>query len=181
MRALSFLVCFFFLGFNLLSAQEQEKLPWKDSRPLTWQDFKAAPKESIPYSANTNSGLSYTWNYSTATGEPVLEHQVFSNFYPELSWVKKIEHKEYLLAHEQLHFDITELHARKLRKRLEAYEIGRTVRQDLKRIYNKVEAERVAMQNLFDKETSHSELSAEQKRWRIFISEELAKLSEYSS
>lgn len=176
------LVCFLILsGSNLSIAQEQEKLAWENDRLLSWTDFKAAPKENIPYSANTNSGLSYSWNYSTATGEAILEHEVHSNFYPNLSWVKAIHNKEYLLAHEQLHFDITELHARKLRLKLDNYEIGRTVRQDLKAIYNKVEAERVAMQNLFDKETSHSENQSEEMRWREFIAKELDKLSEYSN
>lgn len=162
-------------------AQEQEKLQWQENRPLTWEDFRAAPKQGSPFSANTNSGLSYSWNFSTSSGKPVLEQEVKSNFYPDLSWVKEIKNKQHLLAHEQLHFDITELHARKLRKQLDSYEIGRTVRKDLKRIYNRVEAERVEMQNLFDRETAHSENKMEQERWRKFISEELLKLSDFSS
>lgn len=173
-----FLILLF--GIYSIQAQEQEKLAWKENSLLSWEDFKAAPKSTSPFSANTNSGMSYSWNYSTATGKPILEHKVVSNFYPGLSWVKQLEHPDYLLAHEQVHFDITELHARKLRKRLDTYQISRSVKQDLKRIYNQVEAERVAMQHQFDKETSHSERKIEEQRWRNFVAQELEKLSDYS-
>lgn len=172
----------FLLHFsNSFSQEKEEKIKWKEDRPLTWDDFKAIPDETNSYSANTNSGISYAWNYSTASGKPVLEFEVFSNFYPERSWVKDIEDEDYLLAHEQLHFDISELHARKLRKALDEYEIGRNIRQDLKRIYNTIDAERSAMQNKFDKETSHSENWEAEMRWREFVANELASLKNYSS
>ena len=165
-----------------LSAQEKnEKIKWDEKRPLNWADFKAEPDTTNDYSANTNSGMSYSWNYSTASGKPVLEHEVFSNFYPNLSWVKDIENEEYLLAHEQLHFDISELHARKLRRAIEEYEIARNIRQDLKRIYSKIEADRVAMQNQFDRETSHSENRKAEMKWRKFVASELEKFKDYSN
>lgn len=172
----------FLLHFGISFSQEkEEKLNWQEDRPLTWEDFKAIPDNTESYSANTNSGMSYSWNYSTASGQPVLEFEVFSNFYPGLSWVKQIENEDYLLAHEQLHFDISELHARKLRKALDEYEIGRSIRQDLKRIYNSIDAERSAMQNQFDRETSHSENRKAEMQWREFVKKELAKLQNYSS
>ncbi len=174
------LIFTFFFCLNTI-AQEKEKITWSEDRLLTWSDFKAQPETSNSYSANTNSGISYSWDYSTASGRPVLEHEVFSNFYPNLSWVKDIDNEEYLLAHEQLHFNISELHARKLRKALDEYEIGRSVRLDLKGIYNKIEAERVSMQNQFDTETSHSKNKPAEMRWRKFLKEELAKLQDYSS
>ena len=88
-----------------------------------------------------------------------------------------MKNEEYLLAHEQLHFDISELHARKLRKALNEYEIGRSIRQDLKSLYNRIESERVSMQNRFDKETSHSENREEEMRWRKFVAARIRKSS----
>ncbi|MDX1761505.1 MAG: DUF922 domain-containing protein [Christiangramia sp.] len=169
------------LSFSVVAQETSEKISWQESRPLTWADFKADPDNSNSYSANTNSGISYSWNYSTASGEPILEFEVLSNFYPNRSWVKDIEDEDYLLAHEQLHFDISELHARKLRKALNDYEIGRNIRQDLRRIYDKVEKERVAMQNEFDRETSHSENNTAEMQWRKFIASELEKYDEFSN
>ncbi|MBT8295891.1 MAG: DUF922 domain-containing protein [Gramella sp.] len=174
------LLFLFFLCISFGYAQELEKIQWQKSRPLTWEDFKAEPDTSNTFSANTNSGISYSWNYSTASGEPVLKHEVYTNFYPERSWVKDIQDEEYLLAHEQLHFDISELHARRLRKALAQYEIGRNIRQDLKKIYNSIEAERSSMQHQFDRETSHSENIEAEYKWRKFIQQELKKLEKFS-
>jgi len=180
MKNLSLLIFFlsiFSIGF---SQEKQEKIKWQEGRLLTWDDFKADPEQSSSYSANSNSGISYSWNYSTASGKPILQHQVFTNFYPNLSWVKEIKDQEYLLAHEQLHFDISELHARKLRKALNAYKVGRSIRQDLKKLYNKMEAERVSMQHQFDKESAHSENKSAEIRWRKFVADELESLNDYS-
>ena len=181
MKRILLLIFSLLSGSGLFSQESDDKIKWREDRPLTWEDFQAEPDTTISYSANTNSGISYGWNYSTASGEPVLDHEVFTNFYPKRSWVKNIENEEYLLAHEQLHFDISELHARKLRKALDEYEIGRSIRQDLKRLYNRIEAERVSMQNKYDKETSHSEIREAEMRWRKFIQQELKKLEKYSS
>lgn len=181
MRSLIVILLFALGSLNSISQDTEEKIRWSENRILSWDDFRAQPDESVSYSANTNSGISYTWNYSTASGKPVLDHEVFSNFYPNRSWVKEIEEKEYLLAHEQLHFDISELHARKLRRELDNYEIGRTIRLDLKRIYKRIEDERSRMQKRFDKETSHSENREAEMKWREFITSELEKLKEYAS
>lgn len=176
-------ILFFVIVYSLnsFSQERKEKIRWQEDRPLSWEDFKAEPDDSTSYSANTNSGITYNWDYSTATGRPVLNHEVSSNFYPKLSWVKDVEDKEYLLAHEQLHFDISELHARKLRKALAEYEIGRNIRLDLKRIYNKIETERSLMQKQFDKQTQHSENRKAEMRWRELVAKELEKLKKYSS
>lgn len=167
--------------FSFFSQAQQKKITWSET-PLTWQDFEGDPDSKSDYSANVNSGISYTWTFSTETGEPVLVYEVSSSFYPELSWKKQtINDPDYLLKHEQTHFDISELHARKLRKALENYQVGRNVRQDLKKIYQKIERERVKMQQQFDFETSHSENRDAELKWREFVSKELQNLQEYAS
>ena len=179
LRLLFLLILSFSVSSN--AQEKKEKIEWKEGQVLSWSDFKAEADESSDYAANTNSGISYSWNYSTASGQPVLTHKVSTNFYPNLSWVKEDEKDAYLLAHEQLHFDISELHARKLRKAIQEYEIGRTIRLDLKRIYNRVEAERVTMQNRFDRKTSHSQIKEAEMNWRKFIASELQKFEAYSN
>ena len=77
----------FFLIFYLSTgnAQELEKIRWEEGRPLTWEDFKAVPDTTNNFSANTNSGIGYSWSYTTASGFPDLKHEIFTNFYPERS------------------------------------------------------------------------------------------------
>lgn len=173
---------FFVLSSLLLTAQQkEEKIAWDRNRPLTWSDFKAKPDPLSNFTANTNSGMGYGWDYSTISGEPEFTYSVSCNFYPQLSWVKKPADPEYLLDHEQLHFDISELHARKLGKILSEYEPGRTVRLDLRQIYNKMESERIAMQKQFDKETQHSENHDAEMAWRKKIAQELKSLEAYAT
>ncbi|WP_227009000.1 DUF922 domain-containing protein [Christiangramia fulva] len=172
----------FLLCGNLLSAQvKDEKIAWDPDRPLSWSDFKGEPDASSSYTANTNSGIGYTWSYSTASGEPQLTFEVSCNFYPKLSWVKNPADPDYLLAHEQLHFDISELYARKLKKALAEYEPGRSIRQDLRNIYNKYESERVSAEKQFDRETRHSEDYEAEMAWRKKIAQELERLKNYNT
>ena len=153
---------------------------WHQKPVLSWEDFRAKPDASSPFAANTNSGISFNWNFSTENAKPKLFHEVFSNFYPEYSWVKSSEKDKYLLAHEQAHFDISEIFARQLRKALKEYKISRNIRRDLNAIYHKTEKQRDQMQKKFDHETAHSENTEEERRWRIFIAAELKRLEAYS-
>lgn len=163
-------------------SQKDEKIAWNENSALTWEDFRAEPDKTADYVASTNSGISYTWNYSTASGEPVLEHEVITNFYPNLSWVKDLDPEDsaHILAHEQLHFDISELFARKLRKALDEYEIGRNIRLDLKKIYSDIERKREEMQRLYDLETSHSQNREEEIKWQKLIAQQLKQLVKFS-
>lgn len=181
MRILGCFLLLFLISVSGISQEKDEKIRWRDDLQLSWEDFKAEPDLSSSYSANTNSGISYDWSYSKARGEVKLEHEVFSNFYPYRSWVKPdLRDDEYLLAHERLHFDISELHARRLRKALSEYEPARNIRQDLKQIYNRIDEERRKMQKAFDKETNHSENREAETAWRKFVKTELEKLSDFA-
>ncbi|MFD1095421.1 DUF922 domain-containing protein [Salegentibacter chungangensis] len=166
-----------------LAQEKQEKMSWDENRPLTWEDFKGeAPKDrAYKFQANSSTGIAYDWYYGHKNGEPILRYSVTSNFYPNLSWVRNPEDKVYLLAHEQLHFDISELHARKLRKAMDEYEIGRNIRRDLLRLYNTIEKERQEMQKAFDVETHNGMYKDVESRWRNFIAEELKKLEQYKN
>lgn len=180
MKKLVFLI----LAFNSLlitAQQKKEKIAWDHNRLLSWSDFKAKPEILSSFTANTNSGIGYGWDYSTESGSPEFSYTVSCNFYPNLSWVKKPADPQYLLAHEQLHFDISELHARKLNKALSEYEPGRSVRLDLKQLYNRIESERVAMQKRFDKETQHSEKHEAEMAWRKKIAHQLKILEAYAT
>lgn len=178
MRNLVFLTGFFFLFLQSHSQEKKEKIAWSENS-LSISDFKGIPPEGGAYEGNTNSGISFTWNYSTQSGQPELSFEVVSNFYPELSWLRDVENEDYLLAHEQLHFDISELHARKLRRALESYKIARNIRRDLNRIYNGIEKQRQEMQDRFDDETNHSRNKEAEARWQQFVAKELKKLEEY--
>jgi len=82
-------------------------------RSLTWSDFQGVPDKTSDMSATTSCGLHYksngAFNYPPAI--------IFAAMWPDNSWVKNDSLSESasreLLRHEQGHFDITELYARK--------------------------------------------------------------------
>lgn len=97
------------------------------------------------------------------------------------SWViKKYETGE-LLKHEQLHFDIIELFARKLRKRILNTKITtKGTQEQLKKLQTDLQNEENAYQNLYDKQTDHSRNKQKQKEWGEKIAKELKELEDYS-
>lgn len=178
-----FIFFFLVISFSANSQNAPHKIFWVQDG-LTWNDFKARPVDDSTFDANTNAGLSFSWGLKNDNGKIELTYEVTSYFNPYLSWVKVDSDSDYLLKHEQIHFDITELHARKLRKKLA--EVNQTSllkdpKKILNSIYQSVENERSSMQLEFDKESLHSQNKEGEARWRKFIRTELLKYEEVNS
>ena len=152
-----------------------ERFSYSEKSKLDWSDFRGEPKSESSFDASLNTGITYQWSISKDYGKIELKYQVDSFCYPSLSWVKKGQSTKYLLQHEQLHFDISELHARIMRKKLKEYKPSKNVRKDLNKIYKRVERMRINMQELYDLETNHSKNNENQKKW----GEKIKNLMEY--
>jgi|ADGO01.1.fsa_nt_gi hypothetical protein len=85
-------------------------IDWSASRKLTWDDFKGPVDPESKNAALTTSSINIEFGYD-GTG---LEYSIKCTFNKERSWVR-IRNAE-VLAHEQGHFDLAEIHARKLNK-----------------------------------------------------------------
>jgi len=178
---------FFILVLSISSlafAQSEElKIFWSEETALTWEDFQGVPLENTLFHANSNTGLSYSWGLKGTSQKMELNYKVETFFYPEQSWVQPTSKSEYLLKHEQLHFDISELHARKLRKLLanvDGSKINKDSRDYLNKLYEKIDKERSAMQKAFDKESNHSLNKEAELKWQQFIEGELNKFEEFN-
>ncbi|GAA4277820.1 DUF922 domain-containing protein [Aquimarina mytili] len=141
------------------------KFSYTERSELAWSDFRGRPQISSTFDASVNTGITYQWSYGKDKDDIELNYQVDSFCYPSLSWVKRGQMSEHLLSHEQLHFDISELHARIMRKRLKEYKPGGNIRRDLNKMYKLVERMRINMQERYDEETNHSKNVANQKKW----------------
>src|SRR5690625_3492554 len=99
------------------------------------------------------------------TDSDIKDILVVAIMYKYDSWVK--EKKELLLNHEQIHFNITELYTRKIRKDLQKYlDDNKSHELDsIAKIYHCLEDEFWETQFLYDKETNHSKNTVEQKKW----------------
>ena len=158
---------------------DEEKMEWSASRPLTWNDFRGTPNPVADFVATTNSGMSFTYSYSIRNGSRKINFEVKSYFYPNSSWYIKKDVSPYILKHEQTHFDISELHARKLRKRLDGTTFSDNLKPEIEAIYRKVEEERKATQDAFDTESDHSKNKAGEVKWEGYIAQQLAVYNDW--
>lgn len=169
---ISFLACLFY--------QDEPTMSWNPDKKLIWSNFKASPIQHYDVIAVTASGLSF--HYSTTrynNGRIDYDFDVTAHFYPEKSWYIEDDVTEITLAHERLHFDITELHARKFRQRVRNKKFSNNIDAEMDVINNAINAELRDMQKQYDEDTSHSRIIEKQEVWQSFIAEELNKLTNY--
>ncbi|RYY24096.1 MAG: DUF922 domain-containing protein, partial [Chitinophagaceae bacterium] len=138
--------------------------------------------ESSPASAITASGFGYKADIKTTGNKGQINIGVYCFFNKNNSWVKAGKTTEYILGHEQGHFDIAELHARKLNKALKEYKYkSKTVNDDVNRIYEGVMQDHHAYQTDYDQQTDFSRKVEKQREWMGKIATELDRLDEYKS
>lgn len=172
------LICYFlpvhFTDFEGIPSEvKEEKIIWAEGRKLTWKDFRGVPNGPDSYVASTNSGVSFSFSYRERNGQGSVDFAVVSNFYPDLSWYRPSKVTNYILAHEQMHFDISELHARKLRSLLTDIPHDREFKEASEAIYERMEVERRQMQEQFDMESDHSNNEDAEYRWRKTVAQQL--------
>ena len=146
---------FFTLSFSYsMSTDGDERfIDWESGRLLTWEDFQGAPNTQTNMLAETNSRIGYAWECEGGK----FKATVTCRFDRQKSWKKDVL-TDKLLAHEQLHFDITELHARQLRKVFASLEDDacNMEEEEIKDIANQVRAQWKATQDMYDLDTQHS-------------------------
>jgi len=147
---------------------------WSKKRKLTWDDFKGIKKDT--------SFISLAESYTEIKMVPYLSklntysYKVLACFHKDKSFTNNTS--DYLLNHEQLHFDITELYARKIRQEIQVQE-SKSSYVDYLSLYNKKYKSYKLYQKLYDVETSHSTNFKMQKKWKEKIGSELEKLKKY--
>lgn len=156
-----------------MPVNDKEKVEWKEGKKLSWDMFKGNPEHVSGFVASTNSGISLSFSMRTSNGEVDINYSVKSYFYPNASWYKRGNVNAYVLAHEQTHFDISELFARKLKQRFSLIPRNPDFKAKAEKVYQQNEQERVAMQHLYDKESDHSRNEIKEKEWQDFVQNEL--------
>lgn len=156
-----------------------DNIPWDIDRPLSWNDFVGVPPSSAPYVATTSSGISFSYSYSFKNGSQKFDYTVQSLFYPDKSWFVNDAVSEYILKHEQTHFDISELHARMLRKKLKTIEFSDNIKKKVDALYSQIEEDRRQMQQRFDKETNHSKNTIKELEWEKNVVTQLKAYEQY--
>lgn len=159
---------------------QQERLVWDEDRLLQWSDFKGNPDYLLDYAATTNSGISHSYVIDSYGVLDKSKSTVVAHFYPSFSWYKAADTTATLLRHEQTHFAITEVYARKLKKCIQEYTFTTNSQEEVKQLYTAVEEARKAAQRLYDAHTDHSRLKEEELIWQARIRDSLKKYWQYS-
>lgn len=126
---------------------------------LTWEDFQGIAKPFTGFSAGINSYIYLEFDSLKS------KYYSFAGQNNQRSWRKRnIYDEDYVLNHEQYHFNISELHSRRLNLKLDsasnekAYDLLYSHRAGL-----------LAMQALYDDETGHGKYADKQRRWEYKI------------
>jgi hypothetical protein len=160
------------LLFAGAASEPRMRFTYEEKPQLSWSDFKGIPLDGKPYHASVNSGIGYTFKSQAVNGKTIVATSAQSYFYPEFSWKRNIdESNPALLAHEQLHWDITELHTIMLRKQFKKYVADKNPKDDIRLIFENIESQRKTMQARYDKETSHGRNKDEQSNWEMRVTE----------
>lgn len=158
------------------SNDANEYIPWTPSQRLSWDDFLCEPKTGTDAVASTSTSLGIA--YQMQNGQ--LSFHITCKFSKVKSW--GLMKTDYILAHEQGHFDITEIFARKLNEALLNYEFNKkTFRKDINDIYQSVVKQKEEYQKMYDGETDHSRNKKLQYEWLEKIQELLAVTENFAA
>lgn len=154
---------------------------WRADERLTWNEFKGKYKKDRETIAITHSGILINSEFHIEQNRVIPKvHAVFDCHH---SWVHPGHTEDGdLLNHEQKHFDISELYARKLRMSLSKVKLT-TQNYDkvIKKLYNDNFESLNKFQDAYDDATHHGIDKNQQKIWDNLVEEELKKLDEYSN
>ena len=116
---------FFFIGFISLmsfSFVKDDFILWQENKKLKIQDFKADNKDTIKVNRQqflgAISAIRIEYSSFQRNKNSVPDFSIKTYFDPNESWM--LLKNDYVLQHEQIHFDLTELYARKMRKSVES-------------------------------------------------------------
>lgn len=147
-------------------------LVWAGDRPLVRADFRApVPDAPSEVAAVTASGMLH----AIACDAAHLEYAVYALFMPGSSWTRPEALLDgpagvHELAHEQGHFDLTEIAARQLRADLKRFNVAcDSATSAFELVAQAADDRLVALQRRYDDETTHATVPAEQERWLAWI------------
>lgn len=168
---LLFIFSFFTVAVSI--GQQTRNIHWEKNTPLRWTHFQGSPEAGDRvHGAVTYAGIEVQVENVRFPGGQI-EFKARAVFDQKRSWVKAGHHDSLLLAHEQLHFDITEVYARKLTKKLNSLQLRKKDKALVKFWQNRYREAQLVTQELYDEESVHGLYLERQQAWRNLINSEL--------
>ena len=156
--------------------EEEQFIDWSAAKRLVWDDFKAPPVKNSDAAALTATHLGFSYSFV----KDRVSYDIICRFDKTRSW--GLVKNDWILKHEQGHFDIAEIFARRLNQAVMQYEFNRkTFQKDLDQIYKSVVEEKEAFQNQYDTETDYSRNKKNQNEWLKKIEKELEESKDWGN
>ncbi len=180
---ITYIICFMLLG-AVANAQVTTYVYWtaqsslkpKDviyyspKLPLVWSDFQGVPQPLKDAAALTASGFGYSASVSSGDAGTVIDVQVYCYFAKPASWVKKGYENDYILKHEQNHFDISFIAANSFVQKLKEQKFTlQNFNAIVGKIYKESNLLMTVMQEQYDSETRHGLNKEMQAFWQTKI------------
>lgn len=150
---------------------------WSANRRLTWADFQGPPDLRSEAVATTATVVDYQMS---CTGND-FTWQIVSRFMPRASWVKSshlvLRQSAQTLLHEQAHFDLSEVHARRARETLRRLSNPCALTDDEQNaLITGFHQQANTLQLQYDRETAHGTDPGRQREWEVRVEEWLRTL-----
>ena len=120
LKNIFFFICF--ISLMNFSFVKDEFILWQENKKLKIQDFKADNKDTVKVNRQqflgAISAIRIEYSSFQRNKNSVPDFSIKTYFDPNESWM--LLKNDYVLQHEQIHFDLTELYARKMRKSVES-------------------------------------------------------------
>ena len=163
------------LGIVLIFANvyvmSQDSLRWNQSQKLSWSDFKGIPDTSSALRSLVVCTLPYHYHKQDST----FTFTINCFFLKKSSWSKPPPDSN-IIGHAQGHFDIAEICAEKIRRRLAGFAVSsKDWKQQMTEIIHEAFNEKDLMNERYDRETENGNNQAVQNRWNSIL---LASLKE---
>lgn len=157
------------------SAQNNNLIKWSAERKLNWKDYLAEPDKRSGAAASTSTQIGFEYHVRDNN----LTYSITCYFAKEKSWGRY--KNDYILSHEQGHFDIAEIFTRKFYKTISEYKFNeRSYKNDLRDMYTNAMKDKERFQQQYDSETDYSRDKPKQGQWLKKIEKMLEETKEYA-
>jgi len=145
---------------------------------LVINDFRGVPAEGNAAVAITSSGFSFKAGFKNSASKTSLIITVFCNFDKSLSWMKENGKNDYILTHEQHHFDIAYLSTLAFMQKLKHTDFTvANYQEKLQAIYTTAMEDMEQLQHQYDSETQNGQLKEIQLAWNKKIEDRLVEIA----
>lgn len=170
------LIAILLLPFIAIAQQNGHLIKWSLDKKLSWRDYLAEPDNRSGAAASTSTQIGFEYHIRDNN----LTFNITCYFSKEKSWGRY--KNDYILSHEQGHFDIAEIFTRKFYKTVKEYKFNeRSYKNDLKDIYTNAMKEKERFQQQYDSETDYSRNKPKQEEWLKKIEKMLEETKELAA